>query len=104
MLDSDNGGTLLCQTLLSTLTHVAVTQTTGLHLVSEVLGAGLLSLGLVDVLHQDTLVLEDVTLALEVELVVAVVIGTARTHQYNAWDIIVTGENRGESTHSKQQR
>ncbi|QRW23927.1 hypothetical protein RhiXN_10251 [Rhizoctonia solani] len=36
----------------------------GLHLVGEDLGAGLLGLGLVDKLHQDTLVLEDVTLGL----------------------------------------
>lgn len=35
---------------------------------------GLLSLGLVDVLHQDTLVLEDVTLNLEVERVIHVLI------------------------------
>ena len=43
----------------------------GLHLVGEDLGAGLLGLGLVDVLHEDTLVLEDVTLRLLVERVVA---------------------------------
>ena len=48
-----------------------VLDTAGLHLVGEDLGAGLLGLGLVDVLHQDTLVLEDVTLGLLVELVVA---------------------------------
>ena len=40
------------------------TKPAGLHLVGEDLGAGLLGLGLVDVLHQDTLVLEDVTLGL----------------------------------------
>jgi hypothetical protein len=43
-------------------------------LVGEDLGTGLLSLGLVDVLHQDTLVLEDVTLRLLVEDVVAIMI------------------------------
>lgn len=41
------------------------------------LNTSLLSLGLVDVLHKDTLVLEDVTLNLEVELVVDVLIDLA---------------------------
>lgn len=41
------------------------------------LDTSLLSLGLVDVLHQNTLVLEDVTLDLEVELVVHVLIDLA---------------------------
>ena len=44
-----------------------VLDTAGLHLVREDLGAGLLGLSLVDVLHEDTLVLEDVTLRLLVE-------------------------------------
>ena len=48
-----------------------VLDTAGLHLVGEDLGTGLLRLCLVDVLHQDTLVLEDVTLRLCVERVVA---------------------------------
>ena len=48
-----------------------VLDTTSLHLVGEDLGTGLLGLGLVDVLHEDTLVLEDVTLRLLVEGVVA---------------------------------
>jgi hypothetical protein len=48
-----------------------VLDTAGLHLVGEDLGAGLLSLCLVDVFHKDTLVLEDVTLGLLVEGVVA---------------------------------
>lgn len=39
-----------------------VLDTASLHLVGEDFGSGLLSLGLVDVLHQNTLVLEDVTL------------------------------------------
>ena len=39
-------------------------------MVGEDLGTGLLGLGLVDVLHEDTLVLEDVTLRLLVERVV----------------------------------
>ena len=44
-----------------------VLDTASLHLVREDLGAGLLGLSLVDVLHEDTLVLEDVTLRLLVE-------------------------------------
>ena len=47
-----------------------VLDTASLHLVSEDLGTGLLGLGLVDVLHEDTLVLEDITLGLLVERVV----------------------------------
>ena len=43
----------------------------GLHLVRKDLGTGLLGLRLVDILHEDTLVLEDVTLRLLVERVVA---------------------------------
>ena len=48
-----------------------VLDTAGLHLVGENLGTSLLGLGLVDVLHAHTLVLEDVTLGLLVERVVA---------------------------------
>ena len=50
-----------------------VLDTASLHLVREDLGAGLLGLSLVDVLHEDTLVLEDVTLRLLVERVVTFV-------------------------------
>ena len=39
-----------------------VLHTTSLHLVGEDLGTGLFSLGLVDVFHKNTLVLENVTL------------------------------------------
>ena len=42
------------------------------------LGAGVLGLLLVDKLHQNALVLEDVTLALEVEVVVHVAVNLAR--------------------------
>ena len=45
-----------------------------IYLVSQHLGPGLLCLLLVDVLHQDTLVLEGVTLCLQVQLVVQVAI------------------------------
>ena len=48
-----------------------VLDTAGLHLVGEDLGTGLLGLRLVDILHEDTLILEDVTLRLLVERVVA---------------------------------
>merc|ERR1719394_1435046 len=46
----------------------------GVGLVSQHLGPGLLSLLLVDVLHEDTLVLESVTLGLQVQLVIQVAI------------------------------
>ena len=44
------------------------------YLVSQHLGSGLLSLLLVDELHQDTLVLEHVTLGLQVKFVVQVTV------------------------------
>ena len=44
------------------------------YLVSQHLGPGLLGLLLVDVLHQDALVLEHVALCLQVELVVKVAV------------------------------
>jgi hypothetical protein len=54
--------TLLCHTLCTALPSSLVLDTTGLHLVCEDFGAVLLGLGLVDVLHEYTLVLENVTL------------------------------------------
>lgn len=48
-----------------------VLDTASLHLVGEDLCPALLGLGLVNVLHENTLVLEDVTLGLLVERVVA---------------------------------
>jgi hypothetical protein len=48
-----------------------VLDTAGLHLVGEDLRAVLLCFGFVDVLHKHTFVLEDVTLRLLVERVVA---------------------------------
>ena len=54
------------------LTELLVLLSLGLGLVLEHLGTGLLCLLLVDVLHKDTLVLENVTLGLQVELVVHV--------------------------------
>ena len=45
-----------------------------IYLVSQHLGSGLLSLLLVDELHQDSLVLEHVTLGLQVQLVVQVTV------------------------------
>jgi hypothetical protein len=47
-----------------------VLDTAGLHLVCEYFGTGLLSFGLVDVFHKDTLVFEDVTLGFLVQGVV----------------------------------
>jgi len=51
-----------------------VLDTAGLHLIAEDLGARLLGLGLVDELHEDALVLEDVTLGLHVQGVVAMLL------------------------------
>ena len=45
-----------------------------IYLVSQHLGSGLLCLLLVDELHQDSLVLEHVTLSLQVQLVVQVTV------------------------------
>ena len=78
VLDSDDGSTLLENTLSTALAHGLVAHAAGLHLVGKVLRSGSLGLGLVDVLHENTLVLEDVTLGLEVELVVEVLVDLAR--------------------------
>jgi len=64
---------LLGESLGPPLPHGLVLDSSGLGLLLEVLGSELLRLGLVDVLHQDSLVLESVTLGLEVERVVPVV-------------------------------
>ena len=48
-----------------------VLDTAGLHLVGEDLCTGLLGLGLVNVFHEHTLVLENITLGLLVECVVS---------------------------------
>lgn len=71
-LDLVNTSALGGETLGLALAHGLVLDTTGLHLFLEVLGAQLFGLGLVDVFHQDTLVLEAVTLGFEVQGVVAV--------------------------------
>lgn len=73
-LDLADSRPLLGDTSSTTLPGSLVFDTTSLHLVGEDLGTGLLSLGLVDVLHKDTLVLEDVTLRLLVEQVVQVLV------------------------------
>ena len=65
---------LLCLPLLSSLPGLLNLVPSGLGLVSQLLGPGLLSLLLVDVLHEDSLVLEHVTLGLQVELVIQVAV------------------------------
>jgi hypothetical protein len=47
-----------------------VFDTTSLHLIAEDLGTGLLSFGFVDVFHEDSLVLEHITLGALIEFVV----------------------------------
>lgn len=63
-------GSLLGESERLPLSDGLVPGSSGLHLVSKGLGPELLLLGLVDELHEDSLVLEDVTLRLEVEGVV----------------------------------
>ena len=64
--------------LLSPLAGLTHSRTPGLGLVVQLLRASLLSLLLVDVLHQDALVLEHVTLGLHVQLVVQVTVDLLR--------------------------
>ena len=71
MLDLGDTLPLLRQPLGTPLPHGLVLDTAGLHLLGDVLGTKLLGLGFVDVLHEDTLVLEAVTLGLKVQGVVA---------------------------------
>ena len=61
------------------------------YLVSQHLGSGLLCLLLVDELHQDTLVLEHVTLSLQVQLVVEMTV--------NLFGLAVTLEEASQHTH-----
>jgi len=65
---------LLLDAVLATDPGILGLAAAGLGLVLEELLAGGLGLALVNELHQDTLVLEDVTLGLEVELVVQVAV------------------------------
>ena len=75
LLDLGDTLSLLGESLGSSFSHGLVLDSSGLGLFLEVLGSELLGFGLVDVLHQDSLVLESVTLGLEVESVVADVSG-----------------------------
>jgi len=58
---------LLLQTSLATFPDGLVLDTAGFHLVGEDLCTRLFGFGLVDVLHEHTLVLENITLGLLVE-------------------------------------
>lgn len=77
-----------------TLTSSLVAGADGLGLISSQFDTSLLGLGLVDVLHQDTLVLEDVTLDLEVELVVHVLVDLA--------GLAVLAKHATEDTHAAE--
>lgn len=68
---------LLGQSVGTSLPHRLVSHTAGLHLVGDVLASGLLCLGLVNELHEDSLVLEHVTLRLHVQVVVEVLVDLA---------------------------
>jgi hypothetical protein len=76
----------------TTFTKSLVLSTEDISLFSESLGTNLFSLSLVDVFHQDTLVLETVTLGLEVELVVQVLVDLA--------SFSVLGQETTEDTHT----
>ena len=65
-LDLEETLPLLCESGSLPLPHGLVLDSSGLHLFLEVLGPQLLGLGLVNVFHQNSLVLESVTLGLEV--------------------------------------
>merc|ERR1719487_1479865 len=77
VLDLGDTGALLGDALGATLAGGLVADAASLGLVGEDLGAVRLGLGLVDVLHENALVLEDVTLGLHVELVVEVAVDLA---------------------------
>lgn len=62
------------QTFFTTLTHLLVLLTTSRGLFAELFGAEILGLLLENVLHQSALVLESVTLSLQVEIVVQVLV------------------------------
>lgn len=93
-LDGVDTGPLLGQSGLLPLSHSLVLDTPGLHLLRQVLGSGLLRLGLVDVLHQDSLVLEGVSLGLQVERVVQVLVDLA--------SLSVLSEKTSENSHSSE--
>jgi hypothetical protein len=65
---------LFSNTSLATFTSSLVLGAVSISLVLDGLGSELLSLSLVDVLHKDTLVLEDITLGLEVQGMVQVLV------------------------------
>jgi hypothetical protein len=76
----------------TTFTESLVLGTEDISLFGEGLGTDLLSLGLVDVFHQDTLVLETVTLGLEVKVVIQVLIDLT--------SFSVLGKETTENTHT----
>lgn len=71
-LDLSDRTSLLGDSIRSSSSGGLVLRSSSLHLVGEDLGSGLLSLGLVDEFHENSLVLEDVSLSFHVELVVQV--------------------------------
>lgn len=85
---------LLGQSSLLPLSHSLVLDTPGLHLFRQVLGSRLLRLGLVNVFHQDSLVLEGVSLCLQVQGVVQVLVDLA--------GLSVLSEKSSEDSHSSE--
>ena len=76
----------------TTFTESLVLGTEDISLFSKSLSTDLLSLGLVDVFHQDTLVLETVTLGLEVKVVIQVLVDLT--------SFSVLGKKTTEDTHT----
>jgi hypothetical protein len=83
---------LLSLLVSTTFTESLVLGTEDISLFSEGLSTDLLSLSLVDVLHQDTLVLETVTLGLEVKMMIQVLIDLT--------SFSVLGKKTTEDTHT----
>jgi len=77
LLHREDSSPLLGDPIGTTFPSSLVLGPASLHLVAEDLGAVLLSLGLVDVLHENALVLEDVTLRFLVQRVVQVLVNLA---------------------------
>jgi len=92
VLDLSDASALLSNTGSPTLTQGLVASTADLHLVSQGLGTELLSLSLVDELHKDALVLEHVTLGLQVQRVVQVLVDLDRS--------AVLGEQLAKNSHA----
>ena len=92
LLFTSNSASLLLNALSAALTKSLVLGTENLSLFSKGLGTQLLGLSLVNVFHKHTLVLETVTLGLDVEGVVQVLVNLA--------SLTVLAQKTAEDTHA----